>query len=161
MQWFEDGKIQITRNFAIGAAAITIALTLLVMFLIGMLVAGDGDPESGSESRLGNPTEYSTCLVRTYKSLVLDAQDVRFTPWEENESNRSVWGVISYRHLNYIGDHCRDQAPTDDTTDSGTCIPRALQNFYQRHIPEGADDAQLQAIAAEYALTVCQPSAER
>ena len=161
MQWSEDGKIQITRNFAIGAAAVAIALTLLVMFLIGMLVAGDGDPDSGSESRLGNRTEYSTCLVRTYKSLVLDTQDARFTPWEENESNRSVWGVISYRYLDYIGNHCRHQAPTDDSTDSGTCIPRELQSFYQRHIPEGTDDARLQAIAAEYALTICQPSADR
>ena len=161
MQWFEDGKIQITRNLAIGAAAVAIGLTLLVMFLIGMLVAGDGDSESGSESRLGNRTEYSTCLVRTYKSLVLDAQDARFTPWEEDESNRPVWGVISYRYLDYISDHCRDRAPTDDSTDSGTCIPRELQSFYQRHIPEGADDARLQAIAAEYALTICQPSADR
>ena len=46
-------------------------------------------------------------------------------------------------------------------TYSSTCIPRELQAFYRRHIPEGSDSDDFRAVAAEYALTVCQPAADR
>ena len=196
MQWTEDGRIQITRKFALGAAATIIGLALVAMFLIGMIIGGDGggnpevaidptpsvmaagqetetptadlqsaDQEDATETparpQTGTKTEYSTCLVRTQKSLLLDIEDARFTPWPDYGDNRSVWDVIRYRYVDYIGDHCREVAPPPPSTYSETCIPRELQSFYRRHIPEGADNENLRAVAAEYALTVCQPSAER
>lgn len=196
MHWAEDGRIQITRNFAIGTAAAIVGLALLAMFLIGMLVAGDGENqaqempiptpkvmadetaaetpasssrttgqentrESNSKAQTGTRAEYSTCLVRTYKMLALDVQEARFTPWKEYGSDKSVWDVIRYRHIDYIGDHCQNLAPPPSSTYSETCIPRELQSFYRRNIPEGADNDNFRAIAAEYALTICRPSAER
>ena len=194
MRWTEDGRIQITRNFALGAAGVIIVLALVMMLLIGMLISGDGDANAGAEidptpsvmaseqetevptsdlqtvdqedatetparPQVGTKTEYSTCLVRTQKSLLLDLEDARFTPWPDYGDNRSVWEIVRYRYVDYIGDHCRDVAPAAPSTYSETCIPRELQSFYRRHIPEGADNENLRAIAAEYALTVCQPSA--
>ena len=49
MHWSEDGKIEITRNFAIGTAAVIVIVSLAIVtpFIIGMLVAGDRDRESG------------------------------------------------------------------------------------------------------------------
>ena len=196
MHWTEDGRIQITRNFALGAAGVIIGLALVMMLLIGMLISGNGNSEAGSEvdptpsvmaaeqesetptsdlqtadqedateiparPQVGTKTKYSTCLVRTQKSLLLDLEDARFTPWPDYGDNRSVWDIIRYRYIDYIGEHCQDVAPAPPSTYSGTCIPRELQAFYRRHIPEGADNENLRAIAAEYALTVCQPSAER
>ena len=208
MHWTEDGRIQITRKFAIGAAGVIVALALVMMLLIGMLISGDGDtgaqidptpsvmaaeqetetPTSGFQAaeretepptsdlqavdqedatetparpQTGTKTEYSTCLVRTQKSLLLDLEDARFTPWPDYGDNRSVWDIIRYRYVDYIGDHCQDVAPPPPSTYSATCVPRELQAFYRRQIPEGADNESHRAIAAEYALTVCQPSAER
>ena len=196
MHWTEDGRIQVTRNFAIGAAVVIVGLALVMRLLIGMLISGNGDSEAGAEidptssvmaaeqetetptsdiqaanqedatetparPQAGTKTEYSTCLVRTQKSLLLDIGDARFTPWPDYGDNRSVWDVIRYRYVDYIGDHCQDVAPEAPSTYSETCIPRELKAFYRRHIPEGADNENLRAIAAEYALTVCQPSAER
>ena len=207
MQWTEDGRIQITRKFALGAAAAIAGLALATMFLIGIVIGGDREGDSGNailptptvladeqpqatqEPRqnpdstrrptsttpaaapttpgatpttraTGTKTEYSTCLVRTQKILILDAGDARFTPWS-GHGDKSVWEVIRYRHTDYISDYCQDQAPAPPSTYSGTCIPKELQSFYRRHIPEGADNERVQAIAAQYALTVCQPSAER
>ena len=210
MQWSEDGKIQITRKFAIGATLVIVGLALVAMFLIGMLVAEDGGGESGSaipptpsamaaeqeaktstlsvmaaeqeaetptadlygadqedaiepttELPAGTKTEYSTCLVRTQKSILLDIEDARFTPWPDYGANLPVWEIIRHRYVDYIGDHCRHVAPSPPATYSGTCIPRELQSFYRRHVPEGSGSNHLQAIAAEYALTVCQPSPDR
>ena len=196
MRWTEDGRIQITRNFALGAAAVIIGLALVMMLLIGMLIAGEGDDDPGSATdpapsvmaaeretgpptadlqstyqenvtepptrpQVGTKTEYSMCLVRTQKSLLLDIEDARFTPWPDYGDNRSVWDIIVYRYIDYIGEHCRDVAPPPSSTYSSTCIPRELQSFYRRHIPEGSGNDHLRAIAAEYALTVCQPSVER
>ena len=195
MHWTQDGRIQVTRNFALGAAAVIIALALVMMLLIGMLIAGDGDSEPEAEidptpsamadeqemetatgavqaadqqeetetaarPQTGTKTEYSTCLVRTHRSLLLDVESARFTPWPDH-SNYSVWDVIRYRHIDYISDYCQDQAPAPPTTYSSTCIPRELQAFYRRHIPEGSDSEDFRAVAAEYALTVCQPAADR
>ena len=208
MNWTEDGRIQITGKFALAVATTIVGLALVMMLLIGMLIAGDGDGDPQAEidptpsvmaaeeeietptakpqaaeqreeistpqttdpqnatpmstaSPTGTKTEYSTCLVRTQRTLALDAENARFTPWPDYGDNRSVWDVIRYRHIDYIGDHCRDVAPPPPSTYSSTCIPRELQSFYRRHIPEGADNDTLRAIAGEYALTVCQPSAER
>lgn len=196
MRWTDDGRIQITRNFALGAAAAIIGLVLVMMLLIGMLIAGDGDGESQAEidptpgvmaaeqemetatevaqatgqqeesetparPQTGTKTEYSTCLVRTHRSLLLDVESARFTPWPDYGDNRSVWDVIRYRHIDYISDYCQDQAPAPPGTYSSTCIPRELQSFYRRHIPEGSDSDDFRAVAAEYALTVCQPAADR
>ena len=194
MRWTEDGRIQITRNFALGAAGVIIALALVMMLLIGMLISGNEDGNAGAEidptpsvmaseqegetttsglqasdqeeatgtlarPQAGTKTEYSTCLVRAQKSLLLDLEDARFTPWPDYGDNRSVWEIVRYRYVDYIGDHCQEVAPAPPSTYSETCIPRELQAFYRRHIPEGADSENHRAIAAEYALTVCQPSA--
>ena len=196
MHWTEDGRIQITRNFALGAAAVIIGLALVLMLLIGMLIAGDGDgepqadidptpivlaaeqtPETPTEvaeatdrqeetetpvrPQTGTKTGYSTCLFRTHRSLLLDLESARFTPWPDYGDNRSVWDVIRYRHIDYISDHCQEQAPAPPSTYSSTCIPRELQSFYRRHIPEGSDNDNLRAIAGQYALAVCRPAADR
>ena len=196
MRWTENGRIEINRNFALGAAAVVIGLALVMMLLIGMLIAGNGDGETLAEidptpsvmaaeleteiptetamaterqketatpvrSQTGTKTQYSTCLFRTHRSLLLDLESAKFTPWPDYGDNRSVWDVIRYRHIDYISDHCQDQAPAPPTTYSSTCVPRELQSFYRRHIPEGSDNDNLRAIAGQYALTVCQPAADR
>ncbi len=195
MHWTGDGRIEISRNFALGVSAVIIGLALAAMFLIGMVVGGDGEDEvaevdptptvlaaetetetpasdeqtaAGEEGtatparpQTGTKTEYSSCLYRTHRSLLLDVESARFTPWPDYGDNRSVWDVIRYRHVDYISDYCQDQAPSPSATYSSTCIPKELQSFYRRHIPEGSDNDDLRAIAAQYALTVCQPSADR
>ena len=177
-------------------AAVIIALALAAMFLIGMVIGGDGDDDTGSvipptptvlaaeeetetptetamataqqeetetptRPQAGTKTEYSTCLFRTHRSLLLDLESAKFTPWPDYGDNRSVWDVIRYRHIDYISDHCQDQAPAPPSTYSSTCVPRELQSFYRRHIPEGSDNDNLRAIAGQYALTVCRPAADR
>ena len=182
MQWTEDGRIQITRKFALGAAAVIIGLALAAMFLIGMIVAGGGDGDSGNtipptpdvlaDEQEGNvdqdaspqaasKSEYSTCLARTWRAISLDTEDVEFKPWEDSSTKRKVDGIIQLRHVDYIADHCQPLVPEPPEASSATCIPRELQAFYRKHIPEGNDTASHMAIAAEYALAVCQPSAER
>lgn len=195
MHWTGDGRIEISRSFALGVAAVIIGLALAAMFLIGMVVGGDGDNEVASidptptvlaaetetetpssdqqattrkeetatpaRQQTGTKMEYSSCLYRNHRSLLLDVESARFTPWPDYGDNRSVWDVIRYRHVDYISDYCQDQAPAPPATSSATCIPRELQAFYRRHIPEGNDTADHQAIAAQYALTACQPSADR
>ena len=54
MHWTEDGKIQVTKNFAIGAAAAFVGLALVMMLLIGMLISGDGDSDPRVQA---DPTE--------------------------------------------------------------------------------------------------------
>ena len=182
MHWTEDGRIQITRNFALGAAGVIIGLALVMMLLIGMLISGDGDgdaemaadptptvladeqEESGDDDpspQIASKSEYSTCLARTWRALSLDVKDTEFTPWEERETTKDVWPIVELRHIDYIGEHCRHVAPEPPASSSATCVPRELQAFYRRHIPENGDTESHQAIAAEYALTVCQPSADR
>ncbi len=182
MHWTEDGRIQITRNFALGAAAVIIGLALVMMLLIGMLIAGDGDSDSqadagptptvqadeqdGNTDGSGSPqaaskSEYSTCLARTWRALSLDVKDTEFKPWEERNTTKDAWPIVELRHIDYIGEHCRHLAPAPPESSSATCVPRELQAFYRRHIPENGDTESHQAIAAEYALTVCQPSADR
>ena len=120
MHWTEDGRIQITRNFALGAAAVIIGLALVLMLLIGMLIAGDGNgepeaeidptpsvlaseqtperptevaeatdqqeetetpvrPQTGTKTpvrpQTGTKTEYSACLFRTHRSMLLDLRE--------------------------------------------------------------------------------------
>ena len=45
MHWTEEGRIQVTKNFAIGTAAVIVGLALVMMLLIGMLISGDGDSD--------------------------------------------------------------------------------------------------------------------
>ena len=180
MHWTEDGRIQITRNFALGAAAVIIGLALVLMLLIGMLIAGGGDGEPQAdidpsvmaaeegESAEGNASpqaasksEYSTCLARTWRALSLDVKGSEFKPWEERNTTKDAWPIVELRHIDYIGNHCRDLAPEPSASSSGTCVQRELQAFYRQHIPENGDTESHKAIAAEYALTVCQPSADR
>ena len=182
MHWTEDGRIQITRNFALGAAGVIIALALVMMLLIGMLISRNGDRDTGiaadptpaaladeqDENGDGDPgpqtaskSEYSTCLARTWRALSLDVKDTEFTPWAERDTTKAVWPIVELRHIDYIGEHCRDLAPEPPASPSATCVPRELQAFYRRHIPENGDSESHRAIAAQYALTVCQPSAER
>ena len=195
MHWTGDGRIEVTRNFALGVAAVIIGLAMAAMFLIGMVIGGDGEDDTGgvipptlnvladeqdtetpttdpqaavpketatpASFQTGTRTEYSTCLFRTHRSLLLDLENARFTPWPDYGDNRSVWDVIRYRHIDYISDHCQDMAPTPLATYSSTCIPRELQSFYRRHIPEGSDNDNLRAIAGQYALAVCRPAADR
>ena len=185
MQWSDDGRIQITRKFALGTALVIVALALAAMFLIGMLVAGGGDGESaqvahptptalaaeqdadvdgeGRSPQQASKNNYSTCLARTWRAISLDTKGVDFKPWEDRSTTREVESIIQtgLRHVDYIAEYCRPMAPEPPESSSATCIPRELQAFYRKHIPEGSDTASHMAIAAEYALTVCQPSADR
>ncbi len=182
MHWTGDGRIEISRSFALGVAAVIIGLALAAMFLIGMVVGGDGDNEVASidptptvladerdaedggqdaSPQSASKSNYSTCLARTWRAISLDTVDVDFKPWEDNSATRDVEEIIKTRHVDYIAEHCRPLAPEPPATSSATCIPRELQAFYRRHIPEGNDTADHQAIAAQYALTACQPSADR
>jgi len=184
-----DGRIQVSRNFAVGVATVIIALAIATAYLIGMVISGNGDGESAaiisptpavlaSEQDEGNagdtPTQatapalqgaskstYGTCLARTWRALSLDAKDTEFKPWEDRTTTKEVWPIIELRHVDYIAEHCRHLAPAPPASSSVTCIPKELQSFYRRHIPEGTNSQSHQAIAAQYALTVCQPSAER
>ena len=182
MKWSEDGEIQITRKFALGTALGILALALVAMFLIGMVVSGgdneptgavpptptaladeqdaEGNDETGSPQD-ASKTKYSTCLARTWRAISLDTQGVDFKPWEDSSTTRDVEDIIKLRHVDYIAEYCRSLAPEPPATSSATCMPRELQAFYRRHIPEGNDGTNHMALAAEYALTVCQPSADR
>ena len=174
MQWTQEGRIQITRNFAIGAAGVIVGLALVMMFFAGMLISGGGNPDPGdqpdpaaneqSENRdtstaTASKSKYSTCLARTWRAISLDTSDVEFKPWEEKSATRKAGGIIELRHVDYISDHCSNLAPERRNPYQATCIPKELQAFYRRHVPEGRDSPSHMAIAAEYALTVCQPSA--
>ena len=182
-------NIQVSRNFAVGVAAVVIALAIVTMFLIGMVVSGsrNGEPvtitpptptvlasEQDEANDTATPTQaaapaqqaasksnYSTCLARTWRALSLDARETEFKPWEEQTTTKDVWPIIELRHVDYIADHCQHLVPAPPATPSATCIPRELRSFYRNHIPVGGDSQSHQAIAAQYALTVCQPSAER
>ena len=182
MHWTEDGRIQITRNFALGAAAVIIGLALVLMLLIGMLIAGDGDGEPQADidptpivqadeqdengagdtgPQAASKSEDSTCLARTWRALSLDVKGSEFKPWEERNTTKDAWPIVELRHIDYIGNHCRDLAPEPPASSSGTCVQRELQAFYRQHIPENGDTESHKAIAAQYALTVCQPNADR
>ena len=112
-----------------------------------------GTPETRQEGQ--NPG------ARTWRALSLDVKNTEFKPWEERSTTKDAWPIVELRHIDYIAEHCRKLAPTPPESSSATCVPRELQAFYRRHIPENGDTASHKAIAAEYALTVCQPSAER
>ena len=43
-----NGRIQVSRNFAVGVAAVVIALAIAAMFLLGMVVSDDRDGESAA-----------------------------------------------------------------------------------------------------------------
>ena len=43
MHWTGNGRIEVSRNFALGVAAVIIALALAAMFLIGMVIGQDGE----------------------------------------------------------------------------------------------------------------------
>ena len=45
MHWTEDGRIQVTKKFATGAAAVIVGLTMVTMFFAGMLISGDNDTD--------------------------------------------------------------------------------------------------------------------
>ena len=175
MQWTEDGRIQVTRNFAIGAAGVIVGLALVMMFFAGMLISRDGDLDprdqvysTGNEqsenqetnAAAASKTKYSTCLARTWRAISLDTSDVEFRPWADRTATRKAGGIIELRRVDYISDHCSDLAPERREPYQATCIPKELQAFYHRHVPEGKDSSSHMAIAAEYALTVCQPSVE-
>lgn len=118
------------------------------------------DAQTATPARLQarSKTEHSTCLFRTYRALQLDLADARFRPWTGYSEER-VWETIQHRSTDYVSSHCRDLAPKPSTY-SSTCVPRELQSFYRRHVPEGSS-GPMREIAGEYALTVCQPSATR
>ena len=171
MHWTEDGGIQITRKFALWAAVVTTGLTLAAMFLIGMIIEGDGrgtevaiDPtpsvmsdeqegnrESSTSPQAASKSEYSTCLARTWRATPLDIYDVEFEPRGDRTTTGKVDDLTELRHMDYIVDHCRPLAPEPPASPSATCIPRELQTFYRKHIPEGSDTTSHVAIAAEYA----------
>ena len=177
MHWTEDGRIQVSRNFAIGTAAVIVGLALVMMFFAGTFISGDGDsvprvqPDLTSNEQDENEdrdistgtaskSRYSTCLARTWRAISLDTSDVEFKPWAERNTTRKTHGIIELRHVDYISNHCSDLAPEPTGPYQATCIPKELQAFYRRHVPEGKDSSSHMAIAAEYALTVCQPSVE-
>ena len=101
MHWTEEGRIQVTKKFAIGTAAAFVGLALVMTLLIGMLISGDedsvprvqADPTSNEQSEKENEdrdisdrdisdrdismgTEskswYSTCLARTWRAISPD-----------------------------------------------------------------------------------------
>ena len=102
MHWSDDGKIQVSRSFAVAVAAVLIALALAAMFLIGMVVSEEEDEGSGNGipptptvlageldedngDVVGSPQQaskssYSTCLARTWRALNLDARETEFKP---------------------------------------------------------------------------------
>ena len=51
MHWTGNGRIEVSRNFALGVAAVVIALALAAMFLIGMVIGQDGDGGTPSRNR--------------------------------------------------------------------------------------------------------------
>ena len=76
MHWTEDGKIQVTKNFATGTAAVIVGLALVMMFFAGMLISRDGDSDprvqadptendqsENEDTSMGtaSKTKYSTC----------------------------------------------------------------------------------------------------
>ena len=187
-----EGRVRDARRFFLRMAGAVCVLSVLVsVFLAGMVVgipmddgaAGVVAPvpmalaeETGVEGSAGARrdavqeerawipaglgTEYSTCLVRTYRTLRLDLEDAGFMPWPESGWEH-VWDVIEHRGIDYVSGRCRDLAP-EPLAYSGTCVPREMQSFYRRHVPEGAGfngEAGLAVLAGEYALTVCRPSA--
>ena len=106
---------------------------------------------------------YGDCLSLTLHEIELVTRG-QFTTWPEY-GNRDVAGVVQYRTIDYVANHCRSLAPvptySSSTTTSLRCFPDALTSFYRLHVPQGNDNDQYRALAAEYALTVCQPSANR
>ena len=96
MHWTEEGRIQVTKKFAIGATAAFVGLALVMMLFAGMLISGDGDsvprvqadPTSNEQSENENEdrdisdrdtsmgTEsknwYATCLARTWRAISPD-----------------------------------------------------------------------------------------
>ena len=110
-----------------------------------------------SRSRRG----YADCLALTYRAVKIASEDLSF---RINDSSRSVSSVIGEgnRVMNYVGDHCRPLAPEPEESRASVlrCLPDALRTYYQWHLPDGNDSGK-RPLAAQYALTVCQPSADR
>ena len=174
MTWSEDGQIQLNRKSALGIALLITGLALTAMFLTGMLAAGGGntpdtsndtdaqaqatDPESSP--RASSKAKYSTCLARTWRALSLDTEDADFKPWQDRSTTREVEDIIDLRNVDFISAHCQHLAPEPPEAQSATCLQNELQTFYRKHIPAGKDSPNHMAIAAEYSLNVCQPSAE-
>ena len=200
MHWTDDGRIQITRNFALGAAGVIIALALVMMLLIGMLISGNEDGNAGAEiapdsdSVMASEQEGETTTSGLQASDQEEAtEDPGKAPgWHENGildvlgqgpevAAPWIWrtpGIHAlarlrghhqgrcgkssrYRYVDYIGDHCHGSgAGAADL--ARTRKPASPENFRPSTgdtSQRDADSENHRAIAAEYALTVCQPSA--
>ena len=116
-------------------------------------------PPAGQVSR--SRRGYADCLALTYRAVKIASEDLSF---RINDSSRSVSSVIGEgnRVINYVGDHCRPWAPEPEESRASVlrCLPDALRTYYQWHLPDGNDSGK-RPLAAQYALTVCQPSADR
>ena len=106
---------------------------------------GDQQEETPTAARpqAGTKTEYSTCLVRTHRSLLLDVESARFTPWPDYGDNRSVWDVIRYRHVDYISDYCEKQAPAPPPPTPPPASPGNSRLLPEAH-PGGVGQRRLQ-----------------
>lgn len=104
---------------------------------------------------------YADCLALTYRAVKIASEELSF---RINDSSRSVSSVIGEgdRVMNYVGDHCRPLAPEPEESRTSVlrCLPDALRTYYQWHLPDGNDSGK-RPLAAQYALTVCRPSADR
>ena len=106
MHWTEDGRIQVTKNFAIGTAAVIVGLALVMMFFAGMLISRDGDsdprvqadPTANEQSEnkdrdtsigTASKTKYSTC-TKIGCSTEEDASPTGQTPNTQNTATPPV-----------------------------------------------------------------------
>ena len=152
MHWTEDGKIQVTKNFAIGTAAVIVGLALVMMFFAGMLISGDGDldskdqdEQSENEDRdtsigTATKTKYPTCTGIAC-STEEDASPTGQTPNTQNTATppvnhdeiltmvpSNIGGLIFILNMKAIRES-RDQLPGDYLT-----FAQDIEKRIERHL---------------------------
>ena len=103
--------------------------------------------------------DYGECLARNYLEVELHSKG-NFRPWTD-QGSQNVWETIRYEVADYVVESCQAHAPPVPESTPLQCIPDELRSFYRRNVPEGEDNDHYRALAARYALAVCQPSAFR
>ena len=155
MHWTEDGRIQVTKNFAIGTAAVIAGLALVMMFFAGMLISGDGDsdprvqadPTENDQSEnedtstgTASKTKYSTC-TGIGCSTEEDASPTGQTPNTQNTATHlvnqdeiltlvpsNIGGLIFILNMKAIRES-RDQLPGDYLT-----FAQDIEKRIERHL---------------------------
>ena len=114
MHWTEEGRIQVTKKFAIGATAAFVGLALVMMLFAGMLISGDGDsvprvqadPTSNEQSENENEDRDISIGDRVEELVFhLPSQDL-----EGNLTGHQRWD----RGTTHGGMHLRTHAPRPD-----------------------------------------------